>query len=60
MKMTIKTVGDLIRELEKYPPYMNVFAKGGSIINNIHYNGKIQIYDIKDSKYDTFEGLIIE
>lgn len=60
MKITVKTVGDLIRELEKYPLYMNVFAKGGSTIDNIHYNGKIQVYDIKDSKYDTIEGLIIE
>ena len=60
MRANIKTVGDLIRELEKYPPYMNVFAKGGSTIDNIHYNGKIQVYDIKDSKWETIEGLIIE
>lgn len=60
MKITVKTVGDLIRELEKYPSYMNVFAKGGSTIDNIHYNGKIAVYDIKDSKWETIEGLIIE
>lgn len=60
MKMTFTTVGDLIRELEKYPPYMNVFAKGGVTIDNIHYDGKIPVYDVKDSKWDTIEGLIVE
>lgn len=60
MQKTITTVGDLIKELEKYPPYMNVFARGGATISNIHYDGKIPIYDIKDSKWDKIEGLIIE
>ena len=54
------TVGDLIKELEKYPSYMNVFAKGGATISNIHYDRKIPVYDIKDSQWDKIEGLIIE
>ena len=60
MKVVFKTVGELIKELEKYPPYMNVFAKDGATISNIHYDGKVPVYDVKDSKWDTIEGLIIE
>lgn len=60
MQKTITTVGDLIKELEKYPSYMNVFAKDKATINNIHYDGKIPAYDLKDSKWDKIEGLIIE
>lgn len=60
MKVVIKTVGELIKELEKYPSYMNVRAKDGTTISNIHYNGKIPFYIPKDRKWEEKEGLIIE
>ncbi len=68
MRIGIENVGDLIRELEKYPPYMRIFKdEGGEQFHDIAYEKDIPIIvlrpkqssDLKDW-FDKTEGLILK
>lgn len=60
MRITINNIGDLIRELQKYPPYALIFTEDGKPIEEIKYDGKIPFYDLSKDKWDKKEGFKIE
>lgn len=56
MRLYIKTVGDLIRELQKYPPYAPIYDKNGKEFEEIKYENKIPFYDLSKCSWDSKEG----
>lgn len=61
MRVDIITVGDLVRELMKYPSYVKVFINKGESIEELQYNTKITYLDASDDyKPNTMEGLLIK
>lgn len=57
MRLNIVTVGDLIRELQKYPPYMEIFNENGKVFEQIQYNNKIPSYNLTKNKWEEKEGI---
>ena len=57
MKINIKTVGDLIQELQKYPQDMLIFDMGGDLFEEVKIVEEIPLGDPANPKCKFVKGL---